>query len=520
VFAFAGLGLLCGAELWRLSNKSSCDVAPEDDDDEADITPEERKKLPAPGKSDGLPIYTRADVAKHTRVEDKVWVTYKDGVYDITEFIEGHPGGESKILMAAGKSVDPYWNVYQQHFNSGFPREMLESMRIGTLAPGEAVEQAFEDPYALDPVRHPSLIYHQATPCNAELPEKIMMDNWMTPNELWFVRHHHPVPLVNETDYKLQISGEGCKTVELTLSELKEKFEKIERVVTIQCSGNRRSHYDKVRKAQGIPWNVGAVSTAKFGGVRLRDVLLYAGLKDPEAVGAEHVQFIAVDEMLASVPMDKAFALAGDVMLAYEMNGEDMPPDHGYPLRAIVPGHVGVRNVKWVQSVVVSKEEAEGPWQRGVAYKGFAGSVTDLKSLPTETIDRAIPVQEVPIQSVIVEPQSGASIQGESLKLKGWAFSGGGRGIVRVEVSIDGGKTWSTANLNEGSEQKISRAWAWTFWSAEVPVPSSLKGRRTDILCRATDAAYNTQPESMLTTWNIRGLVNASWHRKTVNVEN
>ena len=105
--------------------------------------------------------------------------------------------------------------------------------------------------------------------------------------------------------------------------------------------------------------------------------------------------------------------------------------------------------------------------------------------------------------------------------MSGWAWSGGGRSIVRVDVSADGGETWHTARLDEGSEQHPARAWAWTFWSADVPVARSmlLPGRRVELCCRATDASYNVQPERAKPFWNKRGLNNTSWHRVIVVVD-
>ena len=122
-----------------------CETKPEDADDEDDdgLRPEDRKQAPAPGGGQcHLPTFTMADVGKHSTPETGIWVTYKDGVYDITEFVEGHPGGADKIMLAAGKSIDAYWNIFQQHFRTGLPLKLLEEMRIGTLAPGEYVVRA------------------------------------------------------------------------------------------------------------------------------------------------------------------------------------------------------------------------------------------------------------------------------------------------------------------------------------------------------------------------------------------
>ena len=159
--------------------------------------------------------------------------------------------------------------------------------------------------------------------------------------------------------------------------------------------------------------------------------------------GVEHVQFEGEDGTKASIPASKALSEYGDVLLAYEMNGEPLPADHGYPLRAVVPGHVGVRNIKWLRKVVASDEEAEGVWQRGIAYKSFGPNVTSLEGLD---VAKAPAMQEMPVQSVIVSPVAHAALEpGEDTTLQGFAWSGGGRGITRVECSADDGRSWHTA---------------------------------------------------------------------------
>jgi sulfite oxidase len=126
----------------------------------------------------------------------------------------------------------------------------------------------------------------------------------------------------------------------------------------------------------GSSWGVSAISTAEWRGAKLSDILAATigitvdHIDDSGAInGFQHVQFISEDGMEASIPLIKALDRRGDVLLAYEMNGEDVPPQHGWPVRVIVPGHVGVRNVKWIKSIRLAAEEARGPWQRGMAYK-------------------------------------------------------------------------------------------------------------------------------------------------------
>jgi sulfite oxidase len=175
----------------------------------------------------------------------------------------------------------------------------------------------------------------------------------------------------------------------------------------------------------------------------------------------EHVRFYAVDGVMASIGIEKAMNPYGDVIVAYEMNDEELPRDHGFPLRLIVPGYAGIRNVKWLKKIELSKEEAEGPWQRGLNYKVLPPNVHDANEVNLEEIPS---VNELSVSSGIttVEPVQGSGSNlppGESvmMKVRGWAFSGGGRNVVRVDVTGDKAKSWSSANLLDGSKQKYGR---------------------------------------------------------------
>lgn len=491
------------------------------------------KNVEAPGSSVGLPIYRKEQIAVHKSRNTGIWVTYGDGVYDITQIISSHPGGIEKIMLSAGGSVEPFWRIYRQHLSSNLAFEILAPLRIGTLHPDDVsaakATSDSSDPFSADPVVSPVLKIFADKPVMAETPAALLTQSWLTPNDLWFVRNHHPVPVIQEDDYKLTVSGPeiGLAPVTLTLADLKTKFEKHKVVCSLQCGGNRRAELSEIEPTLGISWGIGAIATAEWGGVLLADVLEWAAstsgalksrvrtAEDLEELGAGHLQFTAAEGLVASIPLHKIKGKdGGDVLLAFEMNGEPLPRLHGYPLRAVVPGVVGVRNVKWLTEVRVSSEEAHGAWQRGISYKGFGPSVRSVDGIDASKI---LSLQEMPVTSAITFPQKNSNVPSGPQTVKGFAYSGGGRGIVRVDVSVDGGHSWKTASLTEGSEQKMHRAWAWTFWECDVDLPGS--DARVEIVCRATDASYNVQPESPRGIWNIRGLNCNSWHRVEVTVE-
>ena len=298
----------------------------------------------------------------------------------------------------------------------------------------------------------------------------------------------------------------------------------------MQCSGNRRSNFNTVSRTSGTPWGQGAISTAKFAGPKLRDILKLAGLKDEgeEAAyksGLEHVCFESLDGMKASIDIDKAISPHGDCIVAYEMNGKPIPPDHGYPARVIVPGYCAVRNVKWIQKVKLSQTEAEGAWQRGLNYKVLPKGVTnakkvDLSQMPSlaeaSLFSGITKLEQKKPSSSTLDAKPGDEI---TVKASGWAWAGGGRNIVRVNITGDGGKTWTTADITLGKDQKFNRAWAWVFWSCDNIKATVNENNQVEVCSMAVDAAMNSQPETCDHIWNIRGLGNNSWFRLKLDVK-
>ena len=268
----------------------------------------------------------------------------------------------------------------------------------------------------------------------------------------------------------------------------------------------------------------GAVSTAKFTGVKLRDLLIAAGLTDPIAaqqdLGIEHVRFYAIDGMTASIDIEKATSPYGDCIVAYEMNDEPLPRDHGFPLRVVVPGYAAVRHVKWLNCIELSETEAEGVWQRGLNYRPLPPGVTDAS---TVDLEKTPGISELSLYSGITEinrTSSSESINSGdrvNVKVGGWAYGGGGRNVIRVDVTGDNGMTWSTATLKEGSQQRFRHAWAWVFWECDVPAVVNEDGS-VHVASKAVDMAFNVQPESNIHMWNVRGLGNNSWFRAHTKV--
>mmetsp|Transcript_14143 Transcript_14143/g.27102 ORF Transcript_14143/g.27102 Transcript_14143/m.27102 type:complete len:656 (-) Transcript_14143:81-2048(-) len=492
-----------------------------------------------------LPTYTMEEVAEHAD-DDSMWFTFRGGVYDMTPFAQGHPGGNPRLLMAAGQDLEPYWDVYRQHLR-GHVVEWIEKYRIGNLTPEEAAANKkvpFGDMFETDPVRHKDLLPCTQKPFCGEPKIDLLTNDYFTPNELFYVRNHLAVPVIEADEYRLIISGKGVKKRKLTLEDIK-KYPKHEVVTTLQCAGNRREDlHDKDHKIFISPhWVIGAMSTAKWGGARLRDVLKDSGLDvDAIALGevlppCKHIQAEGYDHdetgytYGGSFPIEKAVDGLGDVILAYEMNGEELPRDHGYPVRLLIPGHVGARQVKWIHKLRLANTPSSKSYQCK-SYLGFAPDITfekDLAEWPPARLDQGPIIHEQPVTSFVCNPPQNSIIGAKNasdITLKGVAWSGGGRKIERVDVSLDGGKTFTAAELFKPIDQRYNHHWAWTQFYMTLALPEAVKEKlkrgekvEMDVTSKALDSAFNVQPSVMAPYWNPRGIAINHWYHVKVTLD-
>ena len=340
-----------------------------------------------------VPRYRLSDIHTHDASHPNPWVTHQDKVYDITDWVSAHPGGEV-ILRAAGQSIDPYWDIFTIH-NQHHVREILDQYLIGYIHAHDLVDglppaHTVQDPFASDPLRDPRLLTHTARPCNAEPPSQALTDDFLTPNDLFYKRNHMWVPAVEADQlhqHTLTVELPGGDAKSYTLQDLKTRFTTHRVTAVLQCSGNRRSDMTRhAGKTNGLQWGVGAISNAEWQGVRLADVLADAGLEvagpdadDPSLPdpSSHHVQLTGLEAYGASIPLSTALDPRNDVILAFSMNGQPLPRDHGSPLRAVVPGHVAARSVKWLSKIAISDEESTSQWQRR-DYKSFGPNERDV----------------------------------------------------------------------------------------------------------------------------------------------
>jgi sulfite oxidase len=292
--------------------------------------------------------------------EGRIVVAHQGSVYDVTEFT-GHPGGYGRLEMAAGGDLEVYWSVYTQHNRGHVSEWVMAPYKIGEVTERDMriiTDRTHYDDTAFrgNPEPYPNLLTNTRYPYNAEARLSSLTDSFITPIGNHFVRNHSAVPDIDPEEYRLTVNGEGIKETIFTLEDLKTKFPKVEVTTVIQCNGNRREdfHYiDGETPAFGPPhWVAGAMGCATWSGVRMRDLLRASGMDvDSISLGkieapekATEIGLLAYDhdevgnQYCCSFPFDKAIDPFGDVIVAYEMNGQPIPRSHGYPVRSIVPG--------------------------------------------------------------------------------------------------------------------------------------------------------------------------------------
>jgi DMSO/TMAO reductase YedYZ molybdopterin-dependent catalytic subunit len=375
------------------------------------------------------------------------------------------------------------------HSRSNTLRRRDFLIRAGQLTAGLAIAPTLpESAFAQTVIKGKErLIVRSIRPEDLETPVSLL-DTWITPNDLFYVRHHSYAAKVDVNEWKLTVGGEVQNPITLTLDELKQ-MPKHAVTVTLECAGNGRAFFDP--PVAGIQWERGAVGTARFAGARLADVLNRAGVK----LWGEYVWMNGADkpvgkmpDFIRNIPIKKA--LDADTILAYEMNGEALPILHGFPLRAVVPGWEGAYSVKWLTDIQVMEKEHDGFFVK-TAYRFPNRPVAPGEAVAPQDM---IPLTGLVVKSFINSPLDGSSAPLGKIRMSGFAWAGESN-IARVHVSIDNGSSWFPAKLGKERERYAWRAFEREF---DITQPGSYL-----LMSRATDYNGNVQP--VAPQWNPSG---------------
>jgi sulfite oxidase len=331
-----------------------------------------------------------------------------------------------------------------------------------------------------------------------------LLDSFITPNDVFFVRSHLPVPpMLDEQTWTLSITGSVSTPLSLPLDEIK-KLPPTTISVTLECAGNGRAFFEP--PVAGIQWEKGAVGTARWTGVRLADLLRRAGVKP----GAKNIVMTPADQPLGTMPafirqVPIAKAMHPDTLLAYEMTGAPIPAVHGFPLRAIVPGWEGAYSVKWLTSLEAIDADSDSFWV-ATAYR-----YPNRRVAPGATVDAGdmLPLRGLAVKSLITRPATGATLAPGTVNVAGFAWAGEAD-IARVDVSTDSGARWQPARL-VGERTKYT--WRRFEYSFAATQPASHL-----ILSRATDSNGVTQP--VVSAWNPSGYLWNQYDSVRVEVSN
>ena len=347
------------------------------------------------------------------------------------------------------------------------------------------------------------LIVHEDEPFNAETSLAALDEGPLTATDAFYVRGHGAVPEIDPAMWRLRVGGAVERKLELSLATLREAFREHELTATLQCAGNRRAGLIAIRDIPGeAPWGPGATGTATWTGVPLADVLALAGpLPD-----AAHVGFEGADLCPEATPAQRfggsislGKARRPEVLLAWAMNGEPLPPVHGAPLRVVVPGYIAARSVKWLERIDVRSTPWRGYFQH-VAYRL-------LPEDGTPGPGAGMPLGLIALNADVLAPADGDTVPAGPIEVRGYAFAGGERHVARVDVSLDRGASWWQAELLDD----LGR-WTWRQWRTTV----ELAPGEHEIVVRAWDSSAATQPEDEAALWNPKGYVNNARPRTRV----
>jgi DMSO/TMAO reductase YedYZ molybdopterin-dependent catalytic subunit len=361
-------------------------------------------------------------------------------------------------------------------------------------------------------------------PFNSEAPVSLLKEHgFLTPATLHYVRNHGIAPPLSWHNHTIDVSGLVNKPMKITMAELV-KMPTVSFPVTLQCAGNRRKEQNLIQKGIGFNWGCAAASTAIWTGVPLEVFFKHVGIKSKEE-GANFINFWGPEGEVpqgdttygASHYREVMLNPTRRCMLAFMMNGELLHPDHGYPVRLLIPGFIGGRMIKWLTKITVTKDEGDNHYHI-YDNRVFPKHITSKDEATKHKIwaDPAYRIDDRNLNSAIWAPAhcEKVSLSQSTYTVGGYAYNGAGRPIHRVEVTVNDGHTWRPAKIHRFEKpNEFGMVYCWVHWTVEVPV-ADLR-QCTEFAVRAWDDSQNCQPERP--TWNLMGMMNNPWFRVKVH---
>jgi nitrate reductase (NAD(P)H) len=388
-------------------------------------------------------------------------------------------------------------------------------------------------------------------PFNVEPPLTDLWDEgFITTKDLHYVRNHGAVPQVHDDDvpdWTFSVEGLVEQPLTLTLRDLLAEFEQVTYPVTLVCAGNRRKEQNLVRKTKGFSWGAAGVSTALWTGVPLAVLLARAR---PIVRGsrrrARYVCFEGADKLPngcygTSIKLSWAADPERGVMIAHGMNGEMLSPDHGKPLRVVIPGQIGGRSVKWLTRIIVTEEPSDN-WYHIYDNRVLPTTISPEESagLPEVWKDERYAIYDLNTNSAVARPAHEERVaihvgdkdkKQQTFRFEGYAYAGGGRRVTRVELTLDRGRTWRLADVRYPEDEyraapegetlfggrldvaSRDTCFCWCFWSLDLPLADLAD--TGDVMVRAMDDSMNVQPRDLY--WSVLGMMNNPWFRVVVH---
>jgi len=354
----------------------------------------------------------------------------------------------------------------------------------------------------------PGLTLLNDRPINMETPPHLLDDD-VTPAARLFVRNNGLPPNVGnvaDADWRLQVDGEVETPLDLSVADLKSRFEAVTLQLQLECGGNGRKFFRP--GASGNQWTFGAVGCPEWTGVRLRDVLNAAGVKDTAVYTAHHGADAHLSGDPEKAPISRGVPIAKAMdehnLIAWAINAERLPALNGYPLRLVVPGWPGSCSQKWLAKITLRDQVHDGAKMTGSSYRVPAYPVAPGTAVPDEDM---VIIQSMPVKSLITFPKTGARVKpGEAFEVRGSAWAGD-NDVVGVDLSTDFGATWRPAEL-----KALANRYAWRRWRANITLPAA---GYFEIWARAIDDSGRAQPP-VTPGWNPKGYLNNMQHRVAV----